>query len=217
MAVDVACGKMVPGYHSIMNENDKVVSDVPHVNRRSIVAALATGAIGSLVALFPVLAGLGVVFDPLRRRHRAEAGDGDSAVGDGFVRVCALDAVPADGVPHAFPVTTTVADAWSRTPEQRVGMVYLRRIDEAAAPKIIAFTAECPHLGCSVDFNGQNNVFECPCHVSAFALDGAKEAGPSLRGLDSLPVKVAEPNGKPEIWVHFQRFQTGIAERVPIG
>lgn len=196
------------------NEEHTQGEGVP-INRRSIVVTLATAAIGSLVALFPVLAGLGVVFHPLRRREkRAASADGTD---NDFIRVCSLSALPADGIPHAFPVMTVVEDAWSRTPGQRVGMVYVRHEEEEAGPKIIAFTAECPHLGCSVDFNGEEKYFECPCHVSAFSLDGAKEAGPSLRGLDPLETKITGEEGQQDVWVKFERFRTGIAERIPIG
>ncbi|MEX0611952.1 MAG: hypothetical protein WD229_07510, partial [Pirellulales bacterium] len=59
--------------------------------------------------------------------------------------------------------------------------------------------------------------FECPCHESAFAKDGQKLFGPSLRGLDPLEVKLVNDNGTQEIWVEFQRFRSGVAERIPVG
>jgi Rieske Fe-S protein len=74
-----------------------------------------------------------------------------------------------------------------------------------------ALSAVCPHLGCAVDFDTQAGVFKCPCHKSAFGLDGAKISGPSKRGLDPLPVRVDDGRVK----VTFIRFRSDIAEREP--
>ena len=79
------------------------------------------------------------------------------------------------------------------------------------------FTSVCPHLGCAVEFDGPAGEFECPCHDSAFAKDGEKLFGPSLRGLDPLAVKLVESDGTKEIWVECDRFRTGIAERMLVG
>jgi Rieske Fe-S protein len=91
----------------------------------------------------------------------------------------------------------------------------LLRQDEAGTPK--AFTATCPHLGCAVEFDAAEDQFECPCHVSGFAKDGRKLFGPSLRDLDELTVKLADKNGTQEVWVAFQHFRAGVAERIAIG
>ena len=44
-------------------------------------------------------------------------------------------------------------------------------------------------------------------------LDGKKLFGPSLRGLDPLPVKIEEKSGSKEILVKYERFKGGIAAR----
>jgi menaquinol-cytochrome c reductase iron-sulfur subunit len=133
------------------------------------------------------------------------------------VPICPLDAVPADGTPQAFPVVADVVDAWTHTANQRVGMVYLYRVPGGKEPAVGAFSAKCPHLGCMVDFNRASGEFECPCHKSAFAKDGAKIYGPSLRGLDELKVDIRGANGEQKVFVAFQKFQPGIAERKQIG
>jgi Rieske Fe-S protein len=135
----------------------------------------------------------------------------------GFSRICPLDALPADGMPHQFVVTADTTDAWTQTQGQRVGRVFLLRQDEADKPNVIAFTATCPHLGCSVEFDAAEDQFECPCHVSGFAKDGRKLYGPSLRGLDELKSKVVDKNGTQEVWVAFKHFRAGVAERIAIG
>jgi nitrite reductase/ring-hydroxylating ferredoxin subunit len=165
-------------------------------------------AIGGLVALFPFVAGWGVLFNPLRRQ---------AAGGEKFVRIGPLDLVPADGIPRQFSVSAEMTDAWARSPAQRIGSVFLSRTQTADGPKIIGLSSVCPHLGCAVDYDIAAGEFECPCHASAFAKDGAKLFGPSLRGLDPLPVKLVKVGSQQEIWVEPERFRPGIAERVPTG
>jgi Rieske Fe-S protein len=135
----------------------------------------------------------------------------------GYSRICPLDALPADGMPHQFVVTADITDAWSQTRGQRVGLVFLQREDADGKPTITAFTATCPHLGCAVEFDASEARYECPCHVSGFAKDGSKLFGPSLRDLDTLDFKLVEKNGMQEVWVSFQQFRAGVAERIPVG
>jgi Rieske Fe-S protein len=181
--------------------------------RRSFLTKAVAVVIGAIVAVFPFAAGLGVLLDPLRRRGSAAAGD--EAIK--YVRLGPLDILPDDGIPHQFALTDDVADAWTRSAAQRVGSAFLTRTDTPAGPKVTALSSVCPHLGCAVDFNGKAGDFECPCHASAFAKDGKKLFGPSLRGLDPLAVKLVETDGKQEIWVESARFRTGIAERILVG
>ena len=67
-----------------------------------------------------------------------------------------------------------------------VGSAWLRRDDQG---KVIALSAQCPHLGCSIGYDGDGKRFRCPCHKSAFKPSGERESGPSRRGLDPLPVE----------------------------
>ncbi len=92
-----------------------------------------------------------------------------------------------------------------------MGAIYLRRTGEN---EVKAFNVVCPHAGCFVDYRGDMNSFFCPCHNSAFGLNGelADKRSPSPRGLDSLE---AEVRGN-EVWVKFQNFQTGHATKIPV-
>jgi Rieske Fe-S protein len=180
--------------------------------RRSFLSTCGAIGAGTLVAAFPFAAGWGVVTAPGRGR-KSSSDDGDN---DGFVRVCPLDAVPADGTPQPFPVVADVVDAWTRAPNQRIGEVFLSRSDKDGKPHVLALTAACPHLGCAVEFSGTNGQYECPCHASGFAKDGKKLFGPSLRGLDELDVKLEGEGSATEVWVRFERFRAGVAERIPV-
>ncbi|MGD9634072.1 MAG: ubiquinol-cytochrome c reductase iron-sulfur subunit [Pirellulales bacterium] len=183
--------------------------------RRSFLAAATAIVLGGIVAIFPFAAGLGMLLDPLRRRAKgADAGGADAIK---YVRVGPLDVLPADGLPHQFALSDDVVDAWTRSPAQRIGTAFLTRVDSPDGPKVTALSSVCPHLGCAVDFDGKSGDFQCPCHASAFAKDGAKLFGPSLRGLDSLAVKLVKNGDQQEIWVEAARFRTGIAERILVG
>lgn len=192
---------------------DSPLADPRPSERRSFLVRIAAGVIGAIVALFPFAVGLGVLTDPLWRKKKA-AGDADGAE---LVRIGPLDLLPADGVPRQFPVSIDVVDAWTRTPAQRVGTVFLARTEVDGKPAVTALSSVCPHLGCAVDFIAKQGQFECPCHASAFAKDGAKLFGPSLRGLDPLKVEILDTGAGPEIWVAYEQFRAGVAERLPVG
>ena len=51
----------------------------------------------------------------------------------------------------------------------------------------LALSSVCPHLGCRVHWEPQNNRFFCPCHNGAFDPNGAPIAGPPKDGNQHLP------------------------------
>ena len=65
--------------------------------------------------------------------------------------------------------------------------------DDAGA--VHAVSARCTHLGCIVHFNDAERAWECPCHGSRFAVDGAVLQGPANRPLEprDLPARPATP------------------------
>jgi len=174
---------------------------VTQPDRRGFLKAILSTIIGGVIGIVPFVSGLIVYLDPLRRKSSAT----------GPLRVAALDALPPDGIPRKFQVLATRVDAWNRMPDVPVGAVYLRR---TADNKVEAFNVVCPHAGCFVDFVPEKGKYHCPCHNSSFTVAGkiADPASPSPRGLDSLEVQVRD--GK-EIWVNFQNFQAGRAEKIP--
>jgi nitrite reductase/ring-hydroxylating ferredoxin subunit len=187
---------------------------VDPAERRSFITRVVAAIVATIAGLFPLAVGLGVIIDPLRRaRGKSETGGSDLA---GFVPVCPLDALEANNVPRAFAVTSDLVDAWTHAAAQKIGEAFLAR--SAKDPNnVTAFTATCPHLGCAVEFDPAKSQFECPCHKSGFAKDGEKLFGPSRRGLDPLPVKIADKGGVKQVWIKFERFKGGIAERKPLG
>lgn len=166
------------------------------------------GALGALAGVFPVLAGLTMVFDPLRRK-------GSSGK---LVKVASLDALPKDGVPRIYPVLAERTDAWNKFPQVRIGAVFLNRSQDG---QVRALNVSCPHLGCAVDYRADNGnqEFSCPCHNSQFELDGAiknPRTTQSPRGMDTLEVDPAKLQ-QGQVWVNFQNFQPNKPEKIPLG
>ncbi|HTD68104.1 MAG TPA: Rieske (2Fe-2S) protein [Candidatus Limnocylindria bacterium] len=172
-------------------------------DRRGFLKKLAANVLGSVITLVPLAAGLAVWLDPVRRKTKT---DGQ------LVRVATLNALPEDGVPRKFSVLASRVDAWNRSPQTAIGAVYLRREKGAAKPR--AVNVVCPHAGCFVDYMDERQCYLCPCHNSTFALDGKinDPTSPSPRGLDELEVEVRKGG---EVWVKFQNYRAGVAEKIP--
>lgn len=61
-----------------------------------------------------------------------------------------------------------------------------------------AFSTVCPHLGCRVHWETDNNQFFCPCHRGVFDENGVAVSGPpkdSGQDLPTVPISVDEDSG----------------------
>jgi glycine/D-amino acid oxidase-like deaminating enzyme/nitrite reductase/ring-hydroxylating ferredoxin subunit len=52
--------------------------------------------------------------------------------------------------------------------------------------EIHSYSAVCPHLGCIVQWNGEEKTFDCPCHGSRFTSKGVVINGPAISNLENL-------------------------------
>ena len=76
-----------------------------------------------------------------------------------------LPAIPAgDSLTYISPAGRTI--------------VITRTGERGTAEDFIAFSSVCPHLGCQVHWELQNQRFFCPCHNGAFDPQGNAIAGP---------------------------------------
>lgn len=95
----------------------------------------------------------------------------------------------APGQAISFVSPTGVAVVITRKgKEQEAGSAATQPVDEVlTAADFLALSSVCPHLGCRVHWEPQNNRFFCPCHLGAFDPEGRPTAGPPLAANQSLP------------------------------
>jgi menaquinol-cytochrome c reductase iron-sulfur subunit len=163
---------------------------------------LVTAGLGALTGALAILPGLGFLASPPRRTG--------GAGGRNPLRV-ANEREIKPGKPVRVTAVGPHEDAWLRMEKVTLGSLWLVRATEDGPIK--AFSTVCPHLGCGVDFDDRTGKFNCPCHTSAFDLDGRCLGGPSPRGLDELETHV---EGR-DVLVRYQRFRVGSPKREPLG
>ncbi len=72
-------------------------------------------------------------------------------------------------------------------------IVVARQRDGDSADDFVALSSVCPHLGCAVHWESQNDRFFCPCHNGAFDAAGKPTEGPPAAAnqqLTRFPLKV---------------------------
>ncbi len=173
----------------------------PSGDRREFLKSAACCVLGGACVLPPVVAGAVVLLSPIHKKPL-----------DGIkVKLSTLDALPVGGAPRLFEIVVERTDAWTRHERSEVGQVFLERKGER---EVRAFQAACPHLGGAIQYRKEQKDFYCPIHDSAFSADGAVVGNsPAARGLDMLEVEITDSG---EVWVKFQDFKAGIAEKVPV-
>jgi Rieske Fe-S protein len=65
-------------------------------------------------------------------------------------------------------------------------VVIARQGEGATADDFIALSSVCPHLGCQVHWEAQNNRFYCPCHNGTFDPQGKATGGPPGKAKQQL-------------------------------
>lgn len=174
--------------------------------RRNILVATLATIIGGIASLFPLGAGLALFLDPVIKARQKGDSKGASR------RVGTKELLPADGTPVQVPVIAELTDAWNRDSNQPVGAVYLRNVNG----KIECLNAICPHAGCFVGYSADKNAFQCPCHTSAFELDGKRKMpSPSPRDMDKLEVDEEKLASTGEVWVNFVNYYPGKEHQEP--
>ncbi|MEW4487788.1 Rieske 2Fe-2S domain-containing protein [Thalassoglobus sp. JC818] len=172
--------------------------------RRNFLVKFAAVLVGGVITAVPLVFGGGFFLNPLLKK---KSSDEDS---DGFTFIGSTNSLLPGGPPRSYKVTGAKQDAWTTYAETAIGAVYLKMDEDRS---VTAFNASCPHLGCTVNYKTDANAFICPCHDSSFNLDGERSNEIPPRGLDTLNVEVRNDN---EIWVKFENFRAGTAEKIPV-
>lgn len=66
-------------------------------------------------------------------------------------------------------------------------VVVTRLGDTGGVEDFIALSSICPHLGCQVHWESNNNRFFCPCHNGVFSEVGEPLSGPPKDSNQALP------------------------------
>jgi len=80
-----------------------------------------------------------------------------------------------------------VGDSMTYTTPTNATVTIARQHNKGTKDDFIALSSSCPHLGCQVHWEGQNNRFFCPCHNGVFDPTGKPKSGPPADANQSLP------------------------------
>ncbi|QEH33618.1 Arsenite oxidase subunit AioB precursor [Aquisphaera giovannonii] len=173
---------------------------------------LGSRVLGGAIKLAVAVPALAFLVSPLRKKVAGQGGASDS--GGSMETLTSLSQLKV-GVPRSFPVIRDRNDAWVTYPSEPVGSVWLIRQPEGAKPEVIAYSAECPHLGCAINLTTDAREFLCPCHTSAFDFEGKPKNQVPPRPMDRLDVELTAETD-PKVRVRFQKFRTLAEEKIPL-
>lgn len=160
---------------------------------------VGVGALGAGLATVVVAPALRALLWPLASDVEVTSG------GDDFVIVGRRKQFGAK--PVKVDIYADRVDAWNRTKNVKIGSAWVVEREGT----LHAFSTVCPHLGCAIDYDAEAEKFKCPCHDSAFGLDGSHEDGPSPRAMDALELE--EQEGE-LLAIRFERFKQGVEDKV---
>lgn len=91
------------------------------------------------------------------------------------------------------------------------GRFYLVRQTDGG---FLALYQKCTHLGCAVPWEPELGKFVCPCHASAFEMDGDVINPPAPRPLDRFPVEIVDGQVRVNTGERIERDHTAANEAV---
>lgn len=153
--------------------------DQKTLSRRKFLRRLSygVGGIGAALAIIPVT---GFVVLPLFKQK--EEIWRDVGTTDQFKKGQIVEVTFDNPAPHPWGGPVSQSAAWLRV--DQVGQYW-------------AYSINCTHLGCPVDWRPEASLFMCPCHGGVFYEDGSVAAGPPPKPLVRYPLRVRD--GKVEI------------------
>jgi menaquinol-cytochrome c reductase iron-sulfur subunit len=103
---------------------------------------------------------------------------------DEWIEIGDLNQIPI-GAPEEKVFRRNRKDGWKIVSEKATAWV--ARLKDG---QLIALAPQCTHLGCAYHWDEQKQNFLCPCHTSAFSLEGEVLSGPAPRPLDRYQVRM---------------------------
>jgi menaquinol-cytochrome c reductase iron-sulfur subunit len=158
-----------------MNVTDPQSGDLPpksEVSRRNFLQmiSIGMGLIGAALVGIPMI---GFLFSPLFKK--TEQVWRPVGTVDNFKIGTTTSVIFTDSSPLPWAGVSARSAAW------------LRRIDET---NFEAFSVNCTHLGCPVNWIQSSDLFLCPCHGGVYNQEGQVVAGPPPLPLTKYPVRV---------------------------
>jgi menaquinol-cytochrome c reductase iron-sulfur subunit len=171
----------------------------PSDNRRGFLAKFLAVGFGAAALAAPAFAALAAFVNPWRQKCASGK----------WIRAASLAALP-EGKPQRCPIIAERTDAWNSFPPEAIGAVFLCR---GKGNEVLALQSICPHNGGCVSFDTAKNCYWCPSHGALFDIQGRRldEKSVSPRDLDTLEVEIRDGS---EVWVKFEKFRDGVAEKV---
>lgn len=148
------------------------MNEETNLDRRKFLVRLSllAGAIPAAIVAVPILSAL---FGPLLQRQKQQ-----------WRRVAALNDIP---IGETKLITYINADPLPWAGVTAKSAAWLRRESEN---ELVAFAANCSHLGCPVRWEPKAQLFMCPCHGGVYYKDGTVAAGPPPKALTKIEVRI---------------------------
>lgn len=161
---------------SVLMEVDMAEAGHEHgLSRRSFVTGVM-GFLGGIIAAVIGIPAIGYLISPGLKVESA----------DEWVPLGLFEDIPM-GEPKLFSFTLTKRVGWETT-ARSFGIYVVRNEDDS----LELFSNVCTHLSCRVAWNADRQLFACPCHDAAFAIDGSVVDGPPPRPLDSFEHRIED-------------------------
>jgi menaquinol-cytochrome c reductase iron-sulfur subunit len=145
---------------------------MPEPDRRGFFVAAIYGLWGLITAAIAIPAGVYLLFPPRAKK----AGE--------WVETTDLSQLKVKE-PEEVVFRRNRVDGWKVVSEKTT--TWLVKMSDQ---DVIAYAPQCTHLGCAYHWEESSKNFVCPCHTSAFSIDGKVLAGPAPRPLDRFAVKL---------------------------
>lgn len=139
------------------------------VSRRDFIK-VTTGIVGGIIGAVIGLPAVYYLIDPALRAGAKEA----------WIPIGKLDDMEV-GKPYPFSFTRVQVNGWERTSTSHGGFVTRYSHNPL---DILVLNSRCTHLGCTVNWSENDQVYLCPCHDAKFGRKGEVLAGPPPRPLD---------------------------------
>jgi len=134
---------------------------------------VCNGIIGLILGI-PLI---GYILSPAIRKHTKE-----------WISIAKIDRIPNDK-PQGVEYSTVEVDGWMKNRVNKIAWIIKESNDS-----VTVYSPKCTHLGCSVAWNQDENIFKCPCHGGIYDNKGNVIGGPPPRSLFRLDHKLV--NGK---------------------